>query len=272
MLFRSTLADYMRYALGHPEHGYYATRDPLGRDFVTAPEVSQMFGELVGMLLLSLWEQTGRPQDFVLLEMGPGRGTLMADLLRAAKIRPDFLAAAHVCLLETSPALRALQEKTVSHPRLQWVQNFDAVPAERPLFAIANEFFDALPIRQFERIKGQWHERMVGAEDGALVLKLAPQACADPALPPDAPEGAIYEICPEARALTAALARHIARKSGAALLIDYGHAQSGFGDTFQAMKAHRYADPFAEPGETDLTAHADFAALAKIAEIGRAHV
>jgi NADH dehydrogenase [ubiquinone] 1 alpha subcomplex assembly factor 7 len=267
-----TLADYMRLALGHPRLGYYATRDPLGRDFITAPEVSQMFGELIGLFLVQAWEDRGRPERFSLVELGPGRGTLMADILRAAKIRPAFAQAAHIVLVETSPALRAVQRETLRDVPVTWAAAFDAVPSGTPLFAVANEFFDALPIRQFQFSDGAWHERMVAADGDALCFKLAPAAVQRADLPVRAADGAVCEIGAEARTIAATIAERIARDGGVALVIDYGHTETGFGDTFQAVKAHRFADPFAEPGEADLTAHVDFARLATEARTNGAQV
>ena len=260
-----TLAQYMNYALAHPAHGYYATRDPLGRDFITAPEVSQIFGELIGLFFVQAWEDRGSPARFHLVELGPGRGTLMADMLRAARLRPAFLEAARVTLVETSPVLRGVQERNVKHAGVAWASNIEDVPADAPLFAVANEFLDALPIRQFEMVGGVWHERMVGAEGDDLHIVLRPQPIPFDGAPREAPQGAVLEMSAAALGTVANLAGRIAEQGGVGLIVDYGHAQSGFGDTFQAMKANRYADPFAEPGDADLTAHVDFAALSKAA-------
>ena len=244
---------------------YYATRDPLGAagDFTTAPEVSQLFGEMIGLALVDHWERSGAPSRIRLVELGPGRGTLMADLLRAARVRPAFGAAAHVTLVETSPALRARQAATLAGTeRLDWAESFETVAADAPLYLVANEFFDALPIRQFVRSHGRWHERFVGiGADGAFGFTLSP------ALAPAEGAGGdgIVEVNEPARAVAAAIGAWLNRTGGLALAIDYGHARSAPGDTLQAVRAHRFADPLAEPGEADLTAHVDFEALARAA-------
>lgn len=244
---------------------YYATRDPLGAagDFTTAPEVSQLFGEMIALALVDHWERSGAPDRIRLVELGPGRGTLMADLLRAARVRPGFLAAAHVTLVETSPALRARQAAALAGAeRLDWTEAFESVAADAPLYLVANEFFDALPIRQFARVEGRWHERFVGLDDGGAFRFLL-----SPALAPAESAGGdgIVEVNEPARAVAAAIGARLNRHGGLALAIDYGHARSAPGDTLQAVKAHRFADPLAEPGEADLTAHVDFVALARAA-------
>lgn len=260
-----TVAQYMNYALNHPGHGYYATRDPLGRDFITAPEVSQIFGELIGLFLVQAWEDRGSPKNFHLVELGPGRGTLMADMLRAAKLRPAFLDAAHVTLVEISPALRAVQARNLKHVDVTWAASIEDVPADAPLFVVANEFFDALPIRQFQMSQGRWHERMVAAAGDGLEIRLDANRVMVNTLPKEAPHGAVVEMSIAALGHATSLAERVAESGGVALIVDYGHAESGFGDTFQAMKAHHYVDPLAEPGEADLTAHVDFATLAQFA-------
>ena len=265
-----SIADYMRHCLADPQHGYYATRDPLGAagDFVTAPEISQMFGELIGAWLVHAWRAAGAPVPAILAEAGPGRGTLMADILRAASIDPAFVNAISVHLVETSPALRDKQKAMLSglsgvKAPVTWHERIEDVP-EGPLFFIANEFFDALPIRQYIRTGGQWRERVVGLGDtGNLALGLGPGRLDRPIK--DAPEGAIVEIRPAATAIMDIIAGRIAASGGAALIIDYGYGQAAFGDTFQAVRNHAFADPLTEPGEADLTAHVDFAALARSA-------
>lgn len=255
-----TVADYMSECLLHPAHGYYATRDPFGRagDFVTAPEISQMFGELLGLCLAQAWLDQGAPAPFTLAELGPGRGTLMADLWRATRAVPGFHAAARVVLVEASPALRAVQARTLG--AVSWIDTADALP-DAPLFLIANEFFDALPIRQFLRTPEGWRERMVGLAQGALTFGLSPPVpCPDPRFAAD-PPGALVEICPQAAPVVQALADRISRHGGAALVIDYGGWRS-HGDTLQALRAHAPDDPLAHPGAADLTAHVDFEALA----------
>jgi len=259
-----SIAQYMAMALTDPENGYYMGRDPLGRDFITAPEVSQIFGELIGLFFVQTWEDRGRPDRFHLVELGPGRGTLMADLLRAAKVRPDFLAAAQISLIEASPVLSEVQAKTLAGTKVEWGRDLRDVPHDTPLFLIANEFFDALPIHQFIRQQERWRERMVSADGGDLIFAATPDPVPDSIIPVhlrDAAEGAIFEISPASQAMAHDIARHIAEGGGAALVIDYGHAPSSIGDTFQAVKANRFFDPLSEPGEADLTAHVDFAAL-----------
>jgi len=271
-----TLAQYMAIALGDPEHGYYMGRNPLGRDFVTAPEISQIFGELIGLFFVQTWEDRGRPERFNLVELGPGRGTLMADMMRAAeKLRPQFVEAAKIVLVETSPTLRRIQETTLASSHATWVTRFEDVPADGPLFLVANEFFDALPIRQFVKSERGWHERMVTSDDGYLRFMLTPDTVPASVIPPslrDAPTGSVVELNTSATAIAQVIAARIAATGGIALIIDYGHAETAAGDTFQALKANAFADPLAEPGEADLTAHVDFGALAASARDGRAHV
>ena len=254
------LDDYMRLCLMHPQHGYYSTRDPFGTqgDFTTAPEISQMFGELVGLAIAQAWLDQGTPTPFTLAELGPGRGTLMADVLRATARVPGFRQAAQLALVEVSPHLRGVQRD-----RLGEVLHLDSAAdlPQAPLFLIANEFFDALPIRQLQRTRRGWAERMVTLDDaGALVLALGPPR----PLPLDGPEGEIRELCPEGAAIMATVAERIACHGGAAIVIDYG-TWDGHGDSLQALRAHAYDDPLAHPGEADLTAHVDFAPLAAAA-------
>jgi len=271
-----TLAQYMAIALSDPEHGYYMRRDPLGRDFITAPEISQVFGELVGLFFVQAWEDRGRPTLFELVELGPGRGTLMADMLRAAaKLRPQFVEAANIVLVETSPTLRGVQEATLASSQVNWVSRFEDVPADAPLFLVANEFFDALPIRQFVKSERGWHERMVASDGASLCFMLTPDIAPLSIIPQglrDAPLGSVAEVNPGAAALMHSIAERIAEKGGVALIIDYGHAESASGDTFQAVKDNAFVDPLAEPGEADLTAHVDFGALATAARDGGAYV
>jgi SAM-dependent MidA family methyltransferase len=262
-----SLADYMAECLLHPRHGYYATRDPLGAagDFTTAPEISQMFGECLGLCLAQAWLDQGAPGRIVLAELGPGRGTLMADVLRAGRAVPGFLGAAEVHLVEASPVLRARQAETLADARPAWHDRIDSLP-ETPLFLLANEFFDALPIRQFVRDGDGWRERQVGLQEGALVLGLsapAPLALLDHRLE-DTGAGEIVEYCPAMPAIAAEIGRRIAGHGGAALIVDYGGWRSR-GDTLQAVKAHRFDDVLTHPGEADLTAHVDFEALAAAA-------
>ncbi|MFS8035395.1 class I SAM-dependent methyltransferase [Xanthobacter sp. AM11] len=261
---------YMALCLGHPRHGYYITRDPLGAtgDFTTAPEISQMFGELIGLWAVAMWQQMGAPAPFRLVELGPGRGTLMADALRAARLVPPFAAAASLHLVETSPALRTAQARTLAGlaPAPAWHDRVEDVP-DGPAIVLANEFFDALPVDQFVFALGAWHERRVGLEaDGRLVFGLDPApshaAAAFAAGLPGPAEGAVLEHMESGPAR--ALATRLAAQGGVALVVDYGHA-GGFGDTLQALARHAFADPLAAPGEADITAHVDFSALATLA-------
>ena len=233
---------------------YYAAQDPF-RDFTTAPEITQVFGELLGAWAAVAWEGMGRPDPVMLAECGPGRGTLMADALRAVgRVAPGFLAAARLHLVETSPRLRALQARVI--PTATWHERVDTVP-DGPMILLANEFLDALPIRQFVRRGAGWAERHV--QGGGFV------ECAAVPLGVDAEEGATIEVGEAASAFTAALARRLATQGGAALFLDYGPAESGPGDSLQALRRSRPADPLAAAGEADLTAHVDFAALARAA-------
>jgi SAM-dependent MidA family methyltransferase len=264
---------YMALCLGHPEHGYYRAREPFGRtgDFTTAPEISQMFGELAGLALADRWIATGRPPAADLVEIGPGRGTLMADLLRATRAVPGLADTLSVTLVETSPRLAGMQRERLAglHPRLGWTETLEAVPGGRPLFLVGNEFLDALPVRQFQRQDGRWHERRVGLDAaGRLAFGLTPTDA--PGLPTLAPEGAVREVCEPALLWGRTLGQRLARDGGMALLIDYGHAESGFGDTLQAVRGHTFADPLERPGEADLTAHVDFAAFAAACRSGGA--
>ena len=258
------IADYMAECLLHPEHGYYVTRDPFGAagDFTTAPEISQMFGEMLGLCLAQGWLDQGGPAPFALAEIGPGRGALMADILRAIRAVPGMGEAAQVHLVEASPVLRARQAKTLAGHRPVWHDRAEDLP-DLPLFLVANEFFDALPIRQFERQADGWAERQVGLREGRLTPGLGP-VTRYPALAARLGEtrpGDVVETCPALPAIAAVIGARIAARGGVALIADYGGWHS-LGDTFQALKAHRSVDPFAAPGEADLTAHVDFEALA----------
>ena len=258
---------YMALCLGHPAHGYYVTRDPLGArgDFVTAPEVSQLFGEMIGGWLAQVWLDAGRP-EVALVELGPGRGTLMADALRVAGRVPGFARAARLWLVETSPALRAAQAEALSDHAPAWADRLEAVPDDRALLLVANEFFDALPVAQYLRLDQGWQERVVELRDGRLAFGFA-QARASAALDgrfPGLPEGRLVEVSPAGEAVAAEIGRRLAARGGAALVVDYG-AWDGTGDTLQAVARHGYADPLAAPGEADLTAHVRFRPLAEVA-------
>jgi SAM-dependent MidA family methyltransferase len=269
-----TLAEFMAECLLHPEHGYYTRGRVFGTagDFVTAPEISQMFGELLGLALAQAWIDQGRPRDAVLAELGPGRGTLMADALRAAAVVPGFHEAVSPVLVEASPVLRAEQARRLAGQGAGWVGAPDALPAA-PLFLVANEFFDALPIRQFRRAGDGWAETVVGVEGDRLVFGLAPAAplAALAGRLADTRPGDIVEICPAAPAAMEAVAGRIACHGGAAIVVDYGGWRS-LGDTLQAVAGHQPCDPLAAPGEADLTAHVDFEPLAAAAEAAGARV
>ncbi|MEN8919287.1 MAG: SAM-dependent methyltransferase [Octadecabacter sp.] len=257
-----TLADYMADALMHPTLGYYATRDPLGTsgDFTTAPEISQMFGELIGLSLAQAWLDQGQPSKFALAELGPGRGTLMADILRATRSVAGFNDAAQVHFVETSPTLRKEQATRVTNAT--WHDNITTLP-DMPLYLVANEFFDALPIRQFHRDANGWRDVQVGAQGEELVAGLSAPAhiaLLDHRLD-DTKTGDIVEHCPALPAITQNIAQRIANHGGAALIIDYGDWHS-LGDTLQALQNHAPVDPFANAGDADITAHVDFEAIA----------
>jgi len=266
------VSDYMALALSHPEHGYYRKADPLGArgDFITAPEIGQMFGELIGLWCAVTWRQAGCPAPFALVELGPGRGTLMADALRAARAVPEFGRAAALHLVETGPALRAKQAETLRDRAPSWHETLDEVPPG-PAIVVANEFFDALPVDQYVRTPDGWRLRCVAFDDasGALAFAADPDRAAPdglvPSGPMDVPAGAIFEVCPTGTEIAGAIARRIAADGIAALIADYGHARRGAGETLQAVRRHRRHDVLADPGEADLTAHVDFAALAAAA-------
>ncbi len=264
---------YMSLCLSHPEHGYYMSRDPFGvkGDFTTAPEVSQMFGELIGIWCVSMWQTMEAPDPVHLIELGPGRGTLMADLIRAARVMPGFLDAARIHLVECSPVLRGMQEQALksSTAKVSWHGDIEDV-RDGPSLVIANEFFDALPVQQLQLADDGWHERVVGLDgDGKLRLGLARDAVPMAAVPQwleTCEPGDIIELAPARQSYAARVARRIANHSGALLFIDYGHTRSGAGDTLQAVQKHRYVDLLSRPGAADITSHVDFEALSACVE------
>lgn len=269
-----SVADYMAHCLFDPEHGYYTTREPFGvsGDFTTAPEISQMFGELVAVWMAGAWRAAGTPRPFVLAEIGPGRGTLIKDMLRAlSRVAPDMLAAARIHLVETSPRLQDIQKRTLAGRPAEpvWLSDVDQLP-EMPLLIVGNELFDAVPQRQYVKTAQGWRERMVGLdEDGALCFAAGGGRLASDLLPAEAavaPDGAILEMAPARNALMARIAARIAEHGGAGLFFDYGYSGPALGDTLQALRRHAYDDVLAHPGEADLTSHVDFAALAQAAE------
>jgi NADH dehydrogenase [ubiquinone] 1 alpha subcomplex assembly factor 7 len=261
----------MALALGHPEHGYYRKQDPLGRsgDFITAPEISQVFGELIGLWAAIAWQQAGSPAFVQLIELGPGRGTLMADFLRAAKSVPGFVEALDIHLVETSPALRQCQKQTLGGNRVQWHAELANIPAG-PALIIANEFFDALPVDQYIRTADGWCHRCIGMEEGGETLCFIP---GDPATLPEAVsdiatgalQGSILEYSPASADHASQMASRMAEDGIAALIIDYGHARSGAGETLQAVRGHSRHDVLSNIGNADLTTHVDFETLSRAA-------
>ena len=258
---------YMQLCLQHPLHGYYTTREAIGRagDFITAPEVDQMFGELLGLWAAQVWLDGGAPAPVRLVELGPGRGTLMADALRATRIVPGFHEALRVDMVETSPRLEAAQRAALAGlaPPVVWHRTIEEVPAG-PALILANEFFDALPVRHYVRGPQGWHERVVGLDvDDKLAFGAAREPVEIEAATGE--PGQVLEVGHAGLRVMAGLAARIATQGGALLVCDYGHAASGLGETLQALRGHAYADPLADPGEADLTTHVDFAALARTA-------
>lgn len=276
-----TIARYMELALGHPEHGYYMKQDPFGADgdFVTAPEISQMFGEMVGLWACVVWQGLGSPDPLNLVELGPGRGTLMADAMRATHMAEDFEEATRIWMVETSPTLRAEQKKTLV-PTMRmpaWRDRFDDV-GDGPLIVWGNEFFDALPIRQYVRADDGWRERLVGLNDegDGLAYEIS-QHKIDSALIPQGlrdatPPGGIYEDQAASRAVMTQIAQRIVKFGGAALFFDYGYGDHSIGETLQAVKSHDYADVLKRPGDQDITAHVDFEQLIEAATAAGAEV
>lgn len=270
-----SVADYMSECLLHPTLGYYTTRDPFGTagDFITAPEISQIFGEMIGLCLAQAWLDQGSPAAVTLAELGPGRGTLMADLLRAARIVPGFHAALDLHLVEASAVLRAKQAEVlaplVAPARITWHDRPDTLP-QAPLFLVANEFFDALPIRQFIRDGAGWSEKRVTMAGEALSFGRSAPSAQDALAHrlDDTKPGDLVEICPAAQPVMQQIAQRIADHGGAALIVDYGDWRS-LGDTLQALRGHAACDPLDAPGTADLTAHVDFEAL--LADLPCAH-
>lgn len=261
-----SVADYMQLALAHPEHGYYMKKDPLGvdGDFTTAPEISQIFGELVGAWLANQWMQSGKKSS-ALVELGPGRGTLMHDILRATKHVPNFHNSISVHLVETSPTLKQKQWASLAgkHARIEWHESIDALPDDVPWLLCANEFFDALPIRQFVYQDGILHERMIAInENETLCFATKGANIPDGIMNVEYKESDIIEHCQPALDIATHIATHIKLNGGAALIADYGYA-SGHGDTLQALKNHKPCDVLETPGDADITAHVDFAALSR---------
>lgn len=264
------IAEYMVLALTHPDYGYYMRKDPFGvqGDFTTAPEISQIFGELIGAWLVTQWVMMGKPQA-ALAEIGPGRGTLMADILRATARVRGFHEAVTVHLQELSPVLRQKQWSMLAgkHPEITWHTGFAEIP-QKPLLLVANEFFDALPIRQYLHAQDGWKERKIGLDrSGRLEFVL------DPATPPEPLERQpvsehLYEYCDAARQMGFVIANRIAGFGGSALIIDYGYADGSHGDSLQAVRNHRHHEVLEDPGTADITAHVDFETITHAAAIG----
>ena len=261
-----TVGDYMHLCVGDPEHDYWRRRDTIGAagDFVTAPEISQIFGELIGLWCAVTWQQLGSSAPLRLVELGPGRGTLMRDALRAARRMPGFVAAANVHLVEISEPLRRVQQETLAsapdQPAITWHRDVAEVP-DGPAIIVANEFLDALPIRQLVRADSAWHERVVALDAaGALTFAQGRKVDQPAGVPREPQPGTIVELRDGEAHLLAQLAART--QPFVALLIDYGPASAAVGDTLQAVRRHQYADPLVEPGTADLTAHVLFATLA----------
>ena len=275
-----SVAEYMTVCLLDPVHGYYPTRDPLGSegDFITAPEISQMFGEVIGLWCIQTWQDMGRPEAVQLIELGPGRGIMMSDILRAAQLDKDFLAAVNVTLIEASPALEAAQGKTLGTAPcpISWDLSLEKAPTG-PSIIIGNEFLDCLPIRQFiqkDRFAGRagWQERMVALDGEALRFGVSPAVISEslqatlPEAQEDAKNDELLELCPATAQIIDQIKQRFEADSGRALFIDYGPAETEFGDTLQALKRHEKVGVFADPGNTDLTARVDFGALVETAK------
>jgi NADH dehydrogenase [ubiquinone] 1 alpha subcomplex assembly factor 7 len=262
-----SVAEFMRVVLTARDDSYYRRADPLGSrgDFITAPEISQIFGELIGLWCVDTWQRLGAPKAFTLVELGPGRGTLMKDALRAARVAPAFMGAVSVAMVEVSEALRRLQQDALRDApvAVHWLDRFEDLDVRGPLIVVANEFFDALPIRQWVRGSAGWSERCVGLRGDALVFGAS--GTIDDRLIAEsvrqAPAGSIFETSPARTAVARMIGERIARDGGAALVVDYGFAGPAAGDTLQALKAHAYVDVLAELGHADVTSHVDFAAL-----------
>jgi len=275
-----SVAEYMTICLLDPVHGYYPTRDPLGSDgdFITAPEISQMFGEVIGLWCIQSWQDMGRPETVQLIELGPGRGIMMSDILRAAQLDKGFLAAVHVTLVEASPALEAVQAKTLGDIPcpISWAASLEKAP-KGPAIIIGNEFLDCLPIRQFIQrdrfaARAGWQERMVALDGETLRFGVSPAAISEglQATLPEAQEEAktddLLEICPASAQIVDQIKQRFEKDSGRALFIDYGPEETEFGDTLQALKRHEKVGVFSDPGNTDLTARVDFGALVELAK------
>lgn len=272
-----SVSEFMRVVLGHPSYGYYSRQDPFGHegDFTTAPEISQMFGEMIGLWFADIWMQFGSPQKFILLECGPGRGTMMNDILRVTKSVKGFHKAAKVHLLENSPVLQKKQTEVLANYNVDHHENLKTIPSDIPLFFIANEFFDALPINQFQYNGKNWCERRIAYDHSGEFEWVLRDINIDPTIGLNVPlpkEGQILEMSKEREAFINELTDRIQKQTGAGLIIDYGYYKSAYGDTFQAVAKHECIDPLTDVGKADLTAHVNFGALKEKAQENRADV
>jgi len=267
------ITQFMALCLTHPAHGYYSRQVPIGADgdFTTAPEISQMFGELIGLWAAAAWRAMGSPENVRLVELGPGRGTMMVDILRAAKVLPAFRAALVLHMVEVSPALERLQRQALvaTDVPVYWHRSLEEVP-DGPLIILANEFIDALPIHQAVMCADGWHERVIKVGDAGNLhfsIDRDPIPLFDEFLPAEMREAKIGEIFEwRADGVALEIGRRVAKSGGVALVLDYGHAKSALGDTLQAVSGHDFADPLLSPGLVDLTSHVDFQAFAEAAE------
>lgn len=267
-----TVGRYMDICLSHPQHGYYMTRDPFGvaGDFTTAPEISQLFGEMIGAWLADLWIKMGSPTQFLLVECGPGRGTLMADIMRATKNVPGFHDAAKIFLMEMSPALKEIQKQKLEAYDTRWIDDLGQLPPLLPVLLVANEFLDALPVRQLVRANDNWMERgvSIGVEDTLVFSELAADKAVMDTVPVRIAKGAeegIFETSLVLNQYIKSVDILLKKQNGAALFVDYGHVRSAIGETLQCVKSHEFSTLFDTPGSCDITAHVDFENVANIA-------
>lgn len=275
-----SVADYFAVCLADPEYGYYITKDPFGvaGDFTTAPEISQLFGEMIGIYLVQSWQTQAPDGPIRIIEIGPGRGTLIADALRVMeKIAPTLIEQATIHMVETSPKLSEIQKETLAKydDKVSWHTSFEDVPSGFFLL-VANELFDAIPLRQFVKTDLGFRERTitVNASD-ELVFSVGVAGIDTDLLPSshkDQPTGTIFEIAPARVNVMTTIATRLAEEGGSALIIDYGYLATGFGDTLQAIHKHEFDPPLANPGKADLTSHVDFEMLLRTAHAAGAHI
>lgn len=265
-----SISEFMQLALSHPLYGYYQAKEPFGTkgDFTTSPEISQMFGEMIGAWSAHIWQQMGCLQDVVIVEMGPGRGTLMADFLRSTAKIPGFHNSISIAMVETSKRLQELQRNNIGnmHPRISWYEDVKSLP-QKPIIVIANELFDALPIRQYIKQNGKWHEKMLGVDkNGELAFTLSPEIKMEGKLIENAPENGVVEICPQGGAIIKELVERVKMHNGAVLIIDYGYIETQYKDTLDAIGGHQHRNILEDIGALDISAHVDFQALKKAAD------